>query len=107
MLLERYMVAAGRVSRMAMGDAAIDPELQKYDVPQLLVQNEHMSEDLPFGSRGGIAVRHRFPLDGEYLIKIGLLRTRQDRVIGLSEPHQIEVRLDGQRLKVFTVGGAV
>jgi hypothetical protein len=69
MLLVRYMSAAGKVSRSAIGDPHILPNLETYDVPNLLAQDERMSEDLPFGSRGGVAIRHNFPLDGEYVIK--------------------------------------
>ena len=104
-LLERYMSAAGRVSRLALGDRTMRPNLVTYDVPQFLVQDERISEDLPFGSRGGIAIRHDFPLDGEYTLKIRLGRGPNDRILGLADPHQIEVRLDGARIKVFTVGG--
>jgi hypothetical protein len=64
-----------------------------------------MGEDLPFGSRGGVAIRHYFPLDGEYVIKIHLLGNDQKTILGLSEPHQLDVRLDGERIKLFTVGG--
>jgi mono/diheme cytochrome c family protein len=108
MLLVRYMSAAGKVSRLAIGDPNVLPNLETYDVPYLLTQDERMSEDLPFGSRGGIAIRHNFPLDGEYLIKIRLQRAgiEHDRqIIGLSEPHQLDVRLDSARVKLFTVGG--
>ena len=108
MLLVRYMSAAGKVSRSAIGDPTVLPNLETYDVPYLLTQDERMNEDLPFGSRGGIAIRHNFPLDGEYLIKVRLQRAgiEHDRqIIGLSEPHQLDVRLDGERIKLFTVGG--
>jgi mono/diheme cytochrome c family protein len=108
MLLVRYMSAAGKVSRQAIGDPNVLPNLETYDVPYLLSQDERMSEDLPFGSRGGVAVRHNFPLDGEYLVKIRLQRAgiEHDRqIIGLSEPHQLDVRVDGERIKLFTVGG--
>jgi len=108
MLLVRYMSAAGKVTRLAIGDPNVLPNLETYDVPYLLTQDERMSEDLPFGSRGGIAIRHNFLLDGEYLIKIKLQRAgiEHDRqIIGLSEPHQLDVRLDGARIKLFTVGG--
>jgi mono/diheme cytochrome c family protein len=63
MLLVRYMSAAGKVTRLAIGDPNVLPNLETYDVPYLLTQDERMSEDLPFGSRGGIAIRHNFPLD--------------------------------------------
>ena len=107
MLLVRYISAAGKVTRLAIGDPNVLPNLETYDVPYLLTQDERMSEDLPFGSRGGIAIRHNFLLDGEYLIKIKLQRAgiEHDRqIIGLSEPHQLDVRLDGARIKLFTVG---
>ena len=108
MLLVRYMSAAGKVTRSAIGDPTVLPNLETYDVPYLLTQDERMSEDLPFGSRGGTAIRHNFPVDGEYLIKIRLQRAgiEHDRqIIGLTEPHQLDVRVDGERIKLFTVGG--
>jgi mono/diheme cytochrome c family protein len=109
-LLERYMSAAGKISRLAIGDGAMHPVLATYRVPPLLMQDERMSEDLPFGTRGGLAIRHDFPVDGEYVIKIRLRRTHNGnindgRIIGLAEPHQLEVRLDGTRIKLFTIGG--
>jgi hypothetical protein len=65
-----------------------------------------MNEDLPFGSRGGIAVRHNFPLDGEYLLKVRLERNSRDYIKGLQDrPHQLDVRLNGARLELFTIGG--
>jgi mono/diheme cytochrome c family protein len=108
MLLVRYMSAAGKVTRAAIGDPSVLPNLETYDVPYLLAQDERMSEDLPFGSRGGVSIRHNFPLDGEYLVKIRLQRAgiEHDRqIIGLSDPHQLDVRLDGERIKLFTIGG--
>jgi hypothetical protein len=105
MLLERYLSAAGKISRLAMGDPNIRPALDTYNLPELLMQNDRMSEDLPFGSRGGIAVRHNFPLDGEYAIKVRLARAPDDHILGLAETHQLEVRVDGASLKMFTVGG--
>jgi Protein of unknown function (DUF1592)/Protein of unknown function (DUF1588)/Protein of unknown function (DUF1585)/Protein of unknown function (DUF1587)/Protein of unknown function (DUF1595)/Planctomycete cytochrome C len=106
-LLERYLSAARAISRLAVGDPSIGPALESrtYGLPKTLFQRERMSEDLPFGSRGGIAIHHRFPLDGEYVIKIRLQRNYVDYVRGLAEPHQLDVRLDGARIKVFTVGG--
>src|SRR5688572_11218291 len=60
-LLERYMSAAQRISRLAIGDPTIAPDFDKYDVSPNLLQADRMSEDLPFGSRGGVAIRHYFP----------------------------------------------
>ena len=105
--MQRYVSAARRISRLAVGDPSIGPAFtaKTYQLPKTLYQDERMSEDLPFGSRGGLAVEHYFPLDGEYLFKIRLRRTHYGYVRGLFEPHQLEVRLDGERIKAFTVGG--
>ena len=64
-----------------------------------------MDEDLPFGSRGGIAIHYDFPVDGEYLIKVRLQRQYQDYLKGMGWPQQLDIRLDGKLLKRFTVGG--
>ena len=106
MLLERYLSAARKMVRLAMGDSNIRPDLETYDVSRFLMQDDRASEALPFGSRGGIAIRHFFPLDGEYAIKIHLKTNYNgSMILGLAEPHQLDVRLDGARIKLFTVGG--
>jgi hypothetical protein len=104
-LLERYLKAARTISRLALGDPTIAPAFAMYDVPKALVQDDRISEDLPFGSRGGIAIHHHFPLDAEYTVKIRLRRQLYDYIIGLGRPHQLEVRLEGKLIKSFTVGG--
>ena len=104
-LLDRYMSAAKKVTRQALGRPLPGPAIQTYNVPRLLIQNTRLSEDLPFGSRGGIAVRHAFPVDGEYSIKIKLQTNLYDYIRGLGRPHRLEVRLDGVRVAQFVVGG--
>ena len=108
-ILDRYMSAARQVSRQAIGDTGIRADSHTYTLPEALGQNERMSEDLPFGSRGGMAIRYHFPVDGEYVIKIGLLKSAapnsRGTIIGLSEPHQLDVRVDGVKVKRLTVGG--
>ncbi len=105
-LLDRYMVAAEKISRLALGDAAaIRPATEIYTVPYTLWQEGRMSEELPFGSRGGLAVSHHFPLDGEYVIKIELQRAYGNHIRGLQEPNDVELRLDRARIGQFTVGG--
>jgi hypothetical protein len=106
MLLERYISAAGKISRLAVGEPVSSPIVERYTVPKGLVQEERVSDDLPFGSRGGIAVRHYFPLDGEYVIQVRLQRGKLDGILGLAEEHQLDIRLDGERLKLITIGGA-
>ena len=106
LLMERYMSAAGMISRLAIGDSAIQPQSETYIVPQRLMQEDRASEDLPFGSRGGTAIHHRFPLDGEYAIRIRLARSGDGYIRGIAgEAHQLDVRLDGAQIKRFTVGG--
>jgi hypothetical protein len=103
-LLERYLAASEQISRLAVGRRT-RPIVDTYDIPRMLDQDDRLSDDLPFGSRGGAAVRHYFPVDGEYLIKIRLQKNLYDYIRGLGEPHTLEVRLDGERLKAFAVGG--
>jgi mono/diheme cytochrome c family protein len=104
-LLERYLTSARRIARLAVGDPKIIPAVETYDVPKKLAQDERMSQDLPFGSRGGVAIHHTFPLDGDYTVKIRLRRQVYEYILGMGRPHQLEVRLNGARVKVFTVGG--
>ena len=105
LLLERYMIAAENISRRAIGDPSIRPVTEKYTVPYMLWQDDRMSEDLPFGSRGGIAIRHHFPLDGEYVFKIILQKAQGNAIRGLGDPTELELQLDRARIKRFTVGG--
>ena len=107
-LFDRYLSAANRISRLAVGDPAVGPGFAAatYSTPRLLYQDDRMSEDLPFGSRGGLAVRHYFPLDGEYRVKLRLRRMIYDYVVGMGTAQQLEVRLDGRLVRRFTVGDA-
>ena len=104
-LLERHMIASARISQLVVADPDIRPTLQTYRVRPTLLQYERMSEDLPFGTRGGAAARHYFPVDGEYRLKIRLQRTHANQIRGLAEPNAIEVRFDRERIAEFTVGG--
>jgi len=103
LLLERYMLAASKISRLAVGDINLGATYQTYSVRPGLVQVDRMSEAMPLGSRGGVVVRHRFPVDGEYEISVGLQRGRQDEFLGLGRERKLDLRLDDQRLGVFTI----
>jgi hypothetical protein len=103
-LLERYMSASWNISRLAIGDPSISATSATYRARADLSQNEHI-DGLPLGTRGGIAVRHNFPLDGEYLIKVRLWRVTADIIRGLEDRHQVEISVDGARLKLATIGG--
>ncbi|MBI2187190.1 MAG: DUF1592 domain-containing protein [Acidobacteria bacterium] len=103
--LERYMSAARRITRLATGIPPTGPGFETFDVPALLLQEDRQSEELPLGSRGGAAVRHYFPVDGDYLIKVRLRTNYQDFIQGMGSPHQLDIRIDGQLVKRLTVGG--
>jgi mono/diheme cytochrome c family protein len=102
--LNRYLSVAREVTRLAVGLPSA-PAVAAFEVPLHVIQDDRQSEDLPLGSRGGIAVRHDFPTDGEYFIKVRLQRQYQDYLKGMGWPQQLDVRLDGRLLKRFTVGG--
>ena len=70
-------------------------------MPKLLEQDVRVSDDLPFGSRGGIAVRHNFPLDGEYVFKVRLRRQIYDYIVGMGHPQQLDLRIDGTADQAF------
>jgi hypothetical protein len=105
-LLENYLSAARRVSRLAVGDLTLNPAVDTYKYSRFLIQDDHMSDDLPFGSQGGALIHYYFPLDGDYTIKVELRRQFYNYIVGMGEPHQIDIRLDGVRIKRFTMGGA-
>ncbi len=104
-LMERYMSAARKIGRLAVGDPRLVPAVETYPVRKMLFQDDRMGDDLPFGSRGGLAIRHHFPLDADYVIQIRLRRQLYDYIRGLGEPQQLEIQVDRQRVKVFTIGG--
>jgi mono/diheme cytochrome c family protein len=104
-LLENYLSAARAVSRLAVGDPGRHPVVDTFKISKALVQDDRLSDDLPFGSQGGALIRYHFPLDAEYTIKVLLRRQEYDYIIGMGERHQLDFRVDGVRIKRFTVGG--
>ncbi len=101
-LLDRYLTAARRIVRLAMGSPVKAPGGDTFGLPPDLTQEEHF-EDLPPGTRGGTVVKYTFPLDAEYDFQLRLARDRNEHVEGLQEPHDIEVTVDGERVKLFSV----
>ena len=111
-LLSRYLSAAAKISRLAIGDPTIPPAFERYGALKdnsneqtYLWQTDRLGEDFPLGSRGGIATPHYFPVDGEYVIKLNLQRTNQGIIRGLNVANQIEIRVDGTRVGQFKIGG--
>ena len=103
-LMERYLSASWNISRLAVGNTSIAPATATYRVRPDLSQDQHI-EGLPLGTRGGVLVRHNFPIDGEYIVKVRLWRNTFDLMRGMEDAHQIEVSLDGARIGLITVGG--
>ena len=103
--IERYLSVARQVTRAATGLPPSNPAIDTFEIPLHVTQDDRQSEDLPLGSRGGIAVRYHFPADGEYVIKVRLQRNYQDYLKGMGWEQQLDVRLDGKLLKRFAVGG--
>ena len=104
--LERYLSVARQVTRIATGLAPAVPGNETFEIPLFVNQDDRQSEDLPLGSRGGMAIRHNFQVSGGYLTKVRLQRQYQDYLKGIGWPQRLDVRLDGALLKRFTVGGA-
>jgi hypothetical protein len=111
-LLDRYLTAAAKIARVAVGDPTMRPAVERYTAVKgntneqtWLWQTDRLDESFSLGSRGGIAARHYFPVDGEYVLRVRLLRTYAGVIRGLSTPVTIEVRVDGARVGQFTLGG--
>jgi cytochrome c5 len=102
-LLEKYLVAADRVSALAVG-APVAPGSDTYRIRQDRSQDQHI-EGLPLGTVGGLVVHHNFPLDAEYEFSLELYRTNLEAIRGLEHTHQIEITIDGERVFIETIGG--
>jgi len=102
-LVEAYITAASKISRLALGHDT-GPARKVYHVREDYSQEDQV-EGLSFGTRGGMLIHHYFPADGEYSISFDVVRTTVGSLFGGdSEDEQLEVTLDGQRLKLFKIG---
>jgi hypothetical protein len=96
--MESYLGAAEKISRLAVGDPAIPEMVNIYRMPDEKPQTARV-EELPFGTRGGLAIHSQFPLDGEYVVKVAF--------VGASSGEQkLEITVDGERVKLATIGTA-
>jgi mono/diheme cytochrome c family protein len=93
--MERYLDAARKISRLAIGDPAMPVMVNIHRLDPEHPQDERVDE-LPFGTRGGIAVRSEFPVDGTYVVKVD---------VGAAQGHDLEILVDGERVAVRSVGG--
>jgi hypothetical protein len=101
-LLSRYVAAAQKISKRAIGVSKPLLSGDTYRVRPDITQEEHV-DGLPIGTRGGTLIEHTFPIDGEYELQVRLARDRNEEVEGLSEPHEIEFLLDRERIEVLSV----
>ena len=103
--IERYLSVARQVTRLATGLPPPSPGADAYEISIHVVQDTRQGDDLPLGSRGGVAIPYQFPVDGVYRVKVLLRRQYQDYLMGMGWPQSLDVRLDGRLVKRFTVGG--
>src|SRR5437899_10077334 len=97
-LMEAYLSAAGKISRLAIGDVSGASQVV-FDVPPDTAQNYHV-EGLPFGTRGGMLIPYQFPADGEYSFKVKCVTGYFQAVLGGGQGEQLEVTIDGERVKL-------
>ena len=101
-LLDRYISAAQKISRLAVGTPSSSPGGYTFRLPPDFTQEKHI-EGLPIGTRGGALLTYTFPLDGEYEIEVRLARDRNEHVEGLNGSHEMEILLDRDVVERFTV----
>ena len=100
---ERYLAAARRIARLAVGAPVRSPVADTFIVPSDLNQTGHV-DGMPFGTRGGAAFDYNFPVDAEYELRVELGKSwNNNRIGGLREPHDIAILLDGAPVEVLTV----
>ena len=93
--MERYLDAARKISRLAVGDPTMPVMVNIHKLDPEHWQDERV-EELPFGTRGGVAVRSEFPVDGTYIVKVD---------VGAAQGHELEITVDGERAALRALGG--
>ena len=97
-LLDRYITAAQKIARLAVGGAQRAPGGDTIRIKPDITQEERV-EGLPLGTRGGALIRHTFPQDGEYEFQLRLTRDRNEEVEGLKEPHEFLLLIDREQMR--------
>ena len=95
--LERYLAAARKISRLAVGDTTMPPIVDRYQLDRDLIQDDHL-DGLPLGTRGGAVIRSHLPADGEYIVTVEFAQATRAE-------HEVEVSVDGERVHLFAIGG--
>lgn len=104
-LLERYLAAARRISRIAVGRSAVSATTETFRVTNDLSQ-DYWVEGMPFGTRGGASFQYNFPQDGDYVVRVILARGTGGALAAFDVPHTLEVSLDNEIVQSYTVGEA-
>ena len=110
-LMQGYVRAAGKISRLAVGDRTTTSFQTRYNVPKVINQMRHV-DGAPFGTRGGTSVMHTFPADGEYKFSLTMYYYYLEQLFGIALPknladQQIEISLDGEPVKMFLIDAKV
>jgi hypothetical protein len=103
-LMERYLTAAQKISRTAVGLAPSSPNIDYFRVADDRAQEDRLPDQL-FGTRGGASIDYTFPMDAHYTIRVELSRDLNEQVPIYAEPQLLEVSIDGERVNVFTLPG--
>ena len=103
-LMERYLAAAQKISRTAVGLPPSSPNIDYFRVADDRAQDDRLPSQI-FGTRGGASIKYTFPMDAHYTIRVELSRDLNEQVPIYQEPQQLEVSIDGERLNVFTLPG--
>ena len=103
-LMERYLSAAQKVSRLAVGTPPRTPSIDYFRVTDDLSQDVQLP-GLPLGTRGGTRISYPFPMDATYEIRPRLTRDLNESLPLYTEPQTIEISIDGQRVGTFTLPG--
>ena len=101
-LLNRYISAAQMISQLAVGASVKPGGGQTFRIRPDITQEDHVP-GLPLGTRGGVLIPFNFPADGTYSVAVRLMRDRNEHVEGLKRDTPLEVLLDRERIKLFTI----
>ena len=104
-LLERYLSAADKISRLAVGTASPFVTIDSFRVPDDRSQERRLP-GMPFGTRGGIRIDYTFPQDAEYEISAALARDLNEGMPVYTEPQVLEISIDRERVATFTLDAA-
>jgi cytochrome c551/c552 len=103
-LMDAYVRAASKISRLAVGDLDVTPSVATYQLSKSVSQTRHV-EGAPIGTRGGLSVIHDFPLDAEYIFKMTFYYSVDGPLYGKSQGkgQQIEVSINGERVALLDI----